>query len=150
MWESTENVFSQARAELEAQLDKGFQEFEREFRDIDRVLSGNHGDVDDFRPLEICPGLMCLPLDPRMKKFLVMTGVIFWPVLVPVGPAVGVLSAPVVGVLAIRKHLKGHHLRTTCSQTLKDLSAEFLKDFITHKIDSYVQDKFIDTIKRCH
>ena len=153
-WESTENVFSLARAELEALFDKGFLEFEREIRDIDRVLVG--GDVDDFRPFEIRPGRMFPPLDSRMKKFLVMTGMIFWPVLISVGLAAGVLSAPVLGVLAIGKHLKEHHLKTNCCQTLKDLSAEFLEDFITHKIHSYVQDKFseetnrIATIKRCH
>ena len=153
-WESTENVFSLARAELEALFDKGFLEFEREIRDIDRVLVG--GDVDDFRPFEIRPGRIFPPLDSRMKKFLVMTGMIFWPVLMSVGLAAGVLSAPVLGVLAIGKHLKEHHLKTNCCQTLKDLSAEFLEDFITHKIHSYVQDKFseetnrIATIKRCH
>ena len=153
-WESAENVFSLARAELEALFDKGFLEFEREIRDIDRVLVG--GDVDDFRPFEIRPGRMFPPLDSRMKKFLVMTGMIFWPVLMSVGLAAGVLSAPVLGVLAIGKHLKDHHLKTNCCQTLKDLSAEFLEDFITHKIHSYVQDKFseetnrIATIKRCH
>ena len=153
-WESAENVFSLARAELEALFDKGFLEFEREIRDIDRVLVG--GDVDDFRPFEIRPGWMFPPLDSRMKKFLVMTGMIFWPVLMSVGLAAGVLSAPVLGVLAIGKHLKEHHLKTNCCQTLKDLSAEFLEDFITHKIHSYVQDKFseetnrIATIKRCH
>ena len=153
-WESAENVFSLARAELEALFDKGFLEFEREIRDIDRVLVG--GDVDDFRPFEIRPGRIFPPLDSRMKKFLVMTGMIFWPVLMSVGLAAGVLSAPVLGVLAIGKHLKDHHLKTNCCQTLKDLSAEFLEDFITHKIHSYVQDKFseetnrIATIKRCH
>ena len=153
-WESTENVFSLARAELEALFDKGFLEFEKEIRDIDRVLVG--GDVDDFRPFEIRPGRIFPPLDSRMKKFLVMTGMIFWPVLMSVGLAAGVLSAPVPGVLAIGKHLKEHHLKTNCCQTLKDLSAEFLEDFITHKIHSYVQDKFseetnrIATIKRCH
>ena len=153
-WESAENVFSLARAELEALFDKGFLEFEREIRDIDRVLVG--GDVDDFRPFEIRPGRMFPPLDSRMKKFLVMTGMIFWPVLMSVGLAAGLLSAPVLGVLAIGKHLKEHHLKTNCCQTLKDLSAEFLEDFITHKIHSYVQDKFseemnrIATIKRCH
>ena len=153
-WESTENVFSLARAELEALFDKGFLEFEREIRDIDRVLVGS--DVDDFRPFEIRPGRIFPPLDSRMKKFLVMTGMIFWPVLMSVGLAAGVLSAPVLGVLAIGKHLKDHHLKTNCCQTLKDLSAEFLEDFITHKIHSYVQDKFseetnrIATIKRCH
>ncbi|RMX41275.1 hypothetical protein pdam_00023432, partial [Pocillopora damicornis] len=145
-WESTDNFFSQAHLELEALFDKGFLEFEREIRDIDRVLVGS--DVDDFQHFEIRPGRMFSPLDPRMKKFLVMTGVIFWPVLMSVGLAAGVLSAPVLGVLAIGKHLKDHHLKTNCCQTLKDLSAEFLEDFITHKIRSYVQDKFNEETNR--
>ena len=77
-------------------------------------------------------------------------------ILMSVGLAAGVLSAPVLGVLAIGKHLKDHRLKTNCCQALKDLSAEFLEDFITHKIRSYVQDKFseetnrIASIKRCH
>ena len=98
-WESTENVFSLARAELEALFDKGFLEFEREIRDIDRVLVG--GDMDDFQPFEIRPDRMFPPLDSSMKKFLVMTDMTFWLVLVSVGLAAGVLSAPVLGVLAI-------------------------------------------------
>ena len=47
-WESKENVFSQAHLELKAPFDRGFLEFEREIRDIDRVLVG--GDVDDYQP----------------------------------------------------------------------------------------------------
>ena len=153
-WESTENVFSLARAKLEALFHKGFLEFEREIRDIDRVLVG--GDVDDYQPFEIRPGRMFSPVDSRMKKFLVMTGVIFWPVLMSVGLVTGVLSAPILGVLAVGKHLKEQQPKTNCCQALKDLSAEFLEDFITHKIRSYVQDKFseetnrIASIKRCH
>ena len=98
-WESTENVFSLSRAELEALFDKGFLEFEREIRDIDRVLVG--GDMDDFQPFEIRPGRMFPQLDSSMKKFLVMTDMTFWLVLVSVGLAAGVLSAPVLWVLAI-------------------------------------------------
>ena len=153
-WESTDNFFSQAHLELEALFDKGFLEFEREIRDIDRVLVGSG--VDDFQPFEIRPGRMFSPLDPRMKKFLVMTGVIFWPVLMSVGLVAGVLSAPILGVLAVGRHLKEQHPKTNCCQTLKDFSAKFLEDFITHKIRSYVQDKFseetnrIASIKRCH
>ena len=155
-WESTENVFSLARAKLEALFHKGFLEFEREIRDIDRVLVG--GDVDDFRPFKIRPGRMFPPLDFRMKKFLVMTDMTFWPVLMSVGLTAGLFSVHFLGVLAIAyKLLKEHHLRTEhCRQILKDLSAEFLEDFITHKIHSYVQDEFseetnrIATIKRCH
>ena len=153
-WESKENVFSQAHLELKARFDRGFLEFEREIRDIDRILVG--GDVEDYRPFEIRPGRMFSPVDSRMKKFLVMTGVIFWPVLMSVGLVAGVLSAPILGVLAVGKHLKEQHPKTNCCQALKDLSAEFLEDFITHKIRSYVQDKFseetnrIASIKRCH
>ena len=92
-WESKENVFSQAHLELKALFDRGFLEFEREIRDIDRILVG--GDVEDYRPFEIRPGRMFSPVDSRMKKFLVMTGVIFWPVLMSVGLVAGVLSAPI-------------------------------------------------------
>ena len=153
-WESKENVFSQAHLELKALFDRGFLEFGREIRDIDRVLVG--GDVDDYQPFEIRPGRMFSPVDSRMKKFLVMTGVIFWPVLMSVGLVAGVLSAPILGVLAVGKHLKEQHPKTSCCQALSDLSAEFLENFITYKIRSYVQDEFseetnrIANIKRCH
>ena len=145
-WESTENAFFQARAELEALFNEGFLEFEREIRDIDRVLV--ESDVDDYRPFETRPDRIFSPLDSKVKKFLVMTGMIFWPVIMSVGLAAGVLSAPVVGILAIGKHLKEHHLQTNCCQTLKDLSAEFLEDFINHKIRSYVQEKFSEETNR--
>ena len=65
-WESKENVFSQAHLELKALFDRGFLEFEREIRDIDRILVG--GDVEDYRPFEIRPGRMFSPVDSRMKK----------------------------------------------------------------------------------
>ena len=153
-WESKENVFSQAHLELKALFDRGFLEFEREIRDIDLVLVG--GDVDDYQPFEIRPGRMFSPVDSRMKKFLVMTGVIFWLVLMSVGLVAGVLSAPIFGVLAVGKHLKEQHPKTSCCQALKDLSAEFLENFISHKIRSYVQDEFseetnrIASIKSCY
>ena len=146
-WERTEKCFSQAHAELRAQFDKDVLEFEREIQDIDRVLVG--GGVDDFRPCEIRSGR-------KFSPFLMMIGVIFWPVRMSVGLAAGVLSVPFLGVLAIGKHLKEHHLRTNSYQILKVLSAEFLKDFIDHKIHSYVQDKFsvetnrIARIKMCY
>ena len=66
-WESKENVFSQAHLELKALFDRGFLEFEREIRDIDRVLVG--GDVDDYQPFEIRPGRMFSPVDSRMASF---------------------------------------------------------------------------------
>ena len=146
-WERTEKCFSQAHAELRAQFEKDVLEFEREIRDIDRVLVGSG--VDDFRLCEIRSGR-------KFSPFLMMIGVIFWPVRMSVGLAAGVLSVPFLGVLAIGKHLKEHHLRTNSYQILKVLSAEFLKDFIDHKIHSYVQDKFsvetnrIARIKMCY
>ena len=145
-WESTENAFFQAREELKALFNKGYLEFEREIRDIDRVLV--ESDVDDCRPFETRPDRIFSPLDSKVKKFLVMTGMIFWPVMMSVGLVAGVLSAPVVGILAIGKHLKEQHLQTNCCQTLKDLSAEFLEDFINHKIRSYVQEKFSEETNR--
>ena len=154
-WESTENVFSLARAELEALFDKGFLEFEREIRDIDRVLVG--GDVDEFRPFEIRPDRMFPPLDFGMKELLVMTGMAFWNVFVSIVFPLGLFSPNDLGPLTFApRHLTEHHLKTNCCQILKDLSAEFLEDFITDKIHSYVQDEFseetkrIATIKRCH
>ena len=150
-WESTENVFSLARAELEALFDKGFLEFEREIRDIDRVLVG--GDVDEFRPFEIRLGRMFLSLDFGMLKLLSISQIPFWHYFLFIGFAVGL---PPLRVITIFQRIE-HHLRTTgCCQILKDVSAEFLEDFITHKIHSYVQNEFseetnrIATIKRCH
>ncbi|XP_022802296.1 uncharacterized protein LOC111339834 [Stylophora pistillata] len=153
-WERRTNFFTQARAELEALFNKGFLEFEREIRDIDRVLTGS--DVEDCQPFEIHPGRIFSPLDPGRRKFLVMTGLILWTVLVPVGLTAGFLTAPVLGVLAFGKHLKELQLKNNCCQTLTDLSKKFLDDFIRNKIPSYVQDRFseetnrIAKIKRCH
>ena len=156
-WEKREQLFARAHADLEARFDKGFFQFEKEIRDIDRVLVGESG--DDFRPFEIRPGRMFSPLDQRMGKFLVLTGVIFWPVLIPVGLAAGVLSvlsAPALGVLAIGKHLKEHQLRTNACQALSDLSTEFLEDFIKNDVMHHVRARFseetnrIASIKRCH
>ena len=153
-WESTEHVFSLARAELEALFDKGFLEFEREIRDIDRVLVG--GDVDEFRPFEIRLGRMFLSLDFGMLKFLSISQIPFWNYLLFIGIAVGLFSPPDLRAVTACLRIE-HHLRTKgrC-QILKDVSAEFLEDFITHKIHSYVQNEFseetkrIATIKRCH
>ena len=153
-WESTENVFSLARAELEALFDKGFLEFEREIRDIDRVLVG--GDVDEFRPFEIRPDRMLLILDFRMQRVIGTTRRSFWDFFVLIGIAVGLIALPRLGEIRFG-HPMEHHLKTKgrC-QILKEVSAGFLEDFITHKIHSYVQDEFsgetkrIATIKRCH
>ena len=156
-WEKREKLFEKAHEDLEARFDKGFFEFEKEIRDIDHVLVGESG--DDFRPFEIPPGRMFSPLDQRMGKFLVLTGVIFWPVLIPVGLAAGVLSflsAPALGVLAIGKHLKEHQLRTNACQVLTDLSTEFLENFIKKDVLDYVKARFseetnrIASIDRCH
>ena len=153
-WETREKLFAKAHADLEARFNQGFFEFEKEIRDIDRVLVGESG--DDFRPFEIRPGRMFSPLDPRMRKFLVLTGMIFLPVLIPVGLAAGVLSAPVLGVVAIGRRLKEHQLKTNACQALADLSTEFLEDFINNDVLHYVRDRFseetnrIANIKRCH
>ena len=142
-WEKTENFFSQAHADLREQFNKGVLEFER-----DLELDGS--DVDDLPLCEIRSGRKFSPF------LMIVILVIFWPVLISVDLAAVVLSVPFLGVLAIGKHLKKHHLKTNCCQTLRDLSATFLEDFVNHKIHSYVQDKFsgetnrIARIKRCY
>ena len=144
-WEKTENFFSQAHAELQEQFNKGVLEFER-----DLVLFGSDVDIREREwRVEIRSGRKFSPF------LMIVILVIFWPVLISLDLAAVVLSVPFLGVLAIGKHLKKHHLKTNSCQTLKKLSAEFLKDFVNHKIHSYVQDKFsgetnrIARIKRC-
>ncbi|KAL9963714.1 hypothetical protein ACROYT_G027248 [Oculina patagonica] len=153
-WENREKLFTKAHTDLERRFHQGFCDFEKDIRDIDRVLVGESG--DEFMPFEVRPGRLCSPSDPRMKKFLVLTLGIFMPVLIPVGLAAGVLSAPVFGYLAIEKHLKEQMLKSNSIQALTELSTEFLEAFIKHQVLNHVRDKFseetnhIASIKRCH
>ncbi|KAL9963713.1 hypothetical protein ACROYT_G027246 [Oculina patagonica] len=153
-WENREKLFTKAHADLERRFHQGFRDFEEDIRDIDRVLVGELG--DEFIPFKIRPGRSWSPLDPRKKKFLVLTLGIFMPVLIPVGLAAGVLSAPVIGYLFMEKYLQERQLRKNSIQALTELSTEFLEAFIKHEVLNHVRDKFseetnhIASIKRCH
>ena len=142
-WENKEKLFTKAHIDLEKRFHKGFCDFENDIRDIDRVLVGEPRDE-------------CSPSDPRMKKFLVLTLGLFMPVLIPVGLAAVVLSAPVLGYLVIDKHLKERQLRNNSIGALTKLSEEFLDGFIEYEVRDHVLEKFseernhIATIKRCH
>ncbi|KAJ7392751.1 hypothetical protein OS493_010406 [Desmophyllum pertusum] len=155
-WENREKHFTKAYDDLEKRFHQGFFEFEKDFRAIDRVLVGDSG--DEFMSFEISrpAGRLFSPLDTRMKKFLVVTGAIFMPVLFSVGLAAGFLSAPVFGYMVIEKHLKERKLINDSCQALTELSKEFLEDFINNEVLDHVRDKFseetnrIASIKRCH
>ncbi len=153
-WEIREKLFTKAHEDLESRFHQGFCDFEKDIRDINRVLVGESS--DEFMPFEVRPGRLCSPSDPRMKKFLVLTVGIFMPILFPVGLAAGVLSAPVFGYLVIEKHLKELKLKNNSMQALTELSREFLDAFINHEVLNHVREKFseetnhIANIKRCH
>ena len=153
-WESRVKLFTKAHADLERRFRHGFCDFEKDIRDIDRVLVGESG--DDILPFETRPGRLGSPSDPKMKKLLVLTLGIFMPVLFPVGLAAGVLSAPVFGYLVVEKHLKERKLMTDSNLALAELSTKFLEAFIQHEVLNHVRDKFseetnqIASIKRCH
>ena len=153
-WEKREKLFTKAHADLERRFHGGFCDFEKDIRAIDRVLVGELG--DEFLPFETRPGRLFLPSNPRMKKFLVLTLGVFMPVLIPVGLAAGVLSAPVFGYLVVEKHLKERQLKSNSIQALTELSTEFLEAFIQHEVLDHVREKFseetnhIANIKRCH
>ncbi|KAL9963718.1 hypothetical protein ACROYT_G027252 [Oculina patagonica] len=153
-WESRERFFTTAHEDLERLFHQGFCDFEKDIRDIDCVLGGELG--DEFMPFEVRSGRLFSPSDPRMKKFLVLTLGIFMPVLIPVGLAAGLLSAPVFGYLVIEKHLKEQQLKKKSIQALTELSSGFLEGFIQHEALDHVRGKFseetkhIASIKRCH
>ena len=154
-WENRKKLFAKAYEDLEGRFHQNFYDFEKEIRGIDRILVGDTG--NKFTPLEIRQGNLLSPLHPNMKTFLAMTLGIFMPVLIPVGLAVGVLSAPVVvGYLAIDKHIKERQLKKNPSRALADLSKEFLDAFIKDKVLLYVRELFADEtnrvarIRRCH
>ena len=153
-WENKEKLFATAHADLEARFRRGFFEFEKDIRDIDQVLVGES--TDEFTPFHVDPGKLCLPMDPRVKKFLVLTMGIFMPILFPIGLAAGFLSAPVFGYLVVEKHLKEKQLRNNSCQALTELSTEFLQAFTEHEVVNRVLQEFIDeknriaSIKRYH
>ncbi|KAJ7392749.1 hypothetical protein OS493_010404 [Desmophyllum pertusum] len=147
-------AFKTAYDDLDERFHRGFFDFEKDIRAIDRVLIGDSG--DEFKSFEIRPGRLFSPLDTRMKKFLVVTGAIFMPVLFSVGLAAGFLSAPVFGFKVIEKHLKERKLINDSCQALTELAKEFLEAFISNEVLNHVRDKFseetnrIASIKRCH
>ena len=154
-WENREKLFAKAYEDLERRFHQSFYDLEKDIHDIDRVLVGDSS--HQLTPLEIRQGSLLSLSHPSMKKFLVITTLgIFMPVLIPVGLAAGVLFAPVVGYMAIDKHLKERHLRRNPCHALTELSTEFLEAFINDKVLLYVRDKFseetnrIASMKRCH
>ena len=149
--EKREQLFSKAHADLEQRFRQGFFEFEKDVRDIDQVLVGESTDevLLQFEDRS--------PLDARVKKFIFLTSVVFMPVLFPIGLAAGVLSAPVIGYLAVDRILnESRYQRNDSCQVLTELSTRFLQRNIDQVIFDRVSQEFteererIDSIKRCY
>ena len=140
-----DELFVKAHEDLEERFRQEFYEFEKDVRDIDLVLIGE-STQEAFRS----------PLDARVKKFIFLTSVVFMPVLFPIGLAAGVLSAPVIGYLAVDKILNERQLINDPCQVLKELSTRFLQRNIDQVIFDRVSQEFteererIDSIKRCY
>ena len=148
--EKSEQLFSKAHADLEQRFRQGFFEFEKDVRDIDQILVGESTDEVSLQFEDRSPW------DSRVKKFIFLTSVVFMPVLFPIGLAAGVLSAPVIGYLAVERILNERHLRNDRCQVLKELSTLFLQKNIDQVIFDRVSQEFteergrIDSIKRCY
>ena len=148
--EERDQLFVKAHADLEQRFRQGFFEFENDVRDIDQVLVGESTDevLLQFEDRS--------PLDARVKKFIFLTSVVFMPVLFPIGLAAGVLSAPVIGYLAVDKILNERQLINDPCQVLKELSTLFLQRNIDQVIFDRVSKEFkeesgrISSIKRCY
>ena len=148
--EERDQLFVKAHADLEQRFRQGFFEFENDVRDIDQVLVGESTDevLLQFEDRS--------PLDARVKKFIFLTSVVFMPVLFPIGLAAGVLSAPVIGYLAVDRILNESKLRNDPCQVLKELSTLFLQRNIDQVISDRVSQEFteeggrISSIKRCY
>ena len=141
-----DELFVKAHKDLEERFRQEFFEFEKDVRDIDLVLIGESTDE-----------ALRSPWDARVKKFIFLTSVVFMPVLFPIGLAAGVLSAPVIGYLAVDRILNERHLsRNDSCQVLKELSTHFLQRNIDQVIFDRVSQEFteererIDSIKRCY
>ena len=145
-WENKEKLFAKAHEDLERQFQQSFCNLENDIRDIDRVLVGDSR--DGFPPFGTPAGSLCTPLHPNMKKFLVLTLGIFMPVMIPVGLAAGVLSAPVLGYLLIDKHLKERQLKSNVSTDLSQLSKEFLKDSVNDEVLNHVRRTLSNEMNR--
>ena len=153
--ENKEKLFTTAHSDLEARFHRGFFDFEKDIREIDRVLVGES--MDEIILFQVHPGKLRPPLDPRLKKLLVVSMVAFLPVLFSIGLAAGVLAAPTVfGYLVVEKHLKERNLRNNSCQALTDLSTDFLQAFMEHGVVNHVLQELteetnrIGSIKRCH
>lgn len=148
--EKRKQLFSKAHADLEKRFHQEFFEIEKDVRAIDQVLVGESTDelLLQFEDRS--------PLDSRFKKFIFLTGVFFMPVLFPIGLAAGILSAPVIGYLAVDRILSEWHLKNDPCQVLKELSTLFLQKNIDQVILDWVSQEFtdererIDSIKRCY
>ena len=153
-FENKEKLFSTAHNDLEARFKKGFFDFEKEFRELDRVLAGSDS-ADDFPFFEVPSGKLRPPLNPRVKKFLTITLVAFMPVLFPIGIAAGILSAPVFGYLVADKLFREKNLRNNSCEALTEVSTKFLRDFIENDVTNHVlgelaqEKERIDMIRRC-
>ena len=140
-----DELFVKAHKDLEERFRQEFFEIEKDLRDIDLVLIGESTDE-----------ALRSPLDARVKKFIFLTSVVFMPVLFPIGLAAGVLSAPVIGYLAVNRILNERHLKSNCCEVLTDLSKQFLQENIDQVIFDRVSQEFteerehIDSIKRCY
>ena len=89
--EKRDQLFAKAHEDLEERFRQGFFEFEKDVRDIDRVLVGESTE-DALFQFEVGPDKLRSPLDARVKKFIFLTSVVFMPVLFPTGLAASVLS----------------------------------------------------------
>ena len=141
-----DELFVKAHKDLEERFRREFFEFEKDLRDIDLVLIGESTDE-----------ALRSPLDARVKKFIFLTSVVFMPVLFPIGLAAGVLSAPVIGYLAVDRILnESRYQRNDSCQVLTELSTRFLQRNIDQVIFDRVSQEFteererIDSIKRCY
>ena len=141
-----DELFVKAHEDLKERFRQEFYEFEKDVRDIDLVLIGE-STHEAFRS----------PLDARVKKFIFLTSVVFMPVLFPIGLAAGVLSAPVIGYLAVDRILnESRYQRNDSCQVLTELSTRFLQRNIDQVIFDRVSQEFtkererIDSIKRCY
>ena len=150
--ENKEKHFAKARADLEKKRLQYFSDLQKGICDLDRVLDSE----DQSVPFELHSGRMCLPLYAKMKKVIVAAGVVFMPVLIPVGLAAGALFAPAFGYMAVAKYHKEYQLREDPCKALKELSPQFLKSFIKESLRDHVQRELaneknqISQIKRCH
>ena len=146
--EKRDQLFAKAHEDLEERFRQGFFEFEKDVRDIDRVLVGESTE-DALFQFEVGPDKLRSPLDARVKKFIFLTSVVFMPVLFPTGLAASVLSASVIGYFAVDRILNERHLRGNPCQVLRQLSTQFLqKNWIEEVIVDRISQEFTEERER--